>query len=422
MASLPYRSHDSGSALVTAIRGRGPVSLTIQLDSGPGNPRILKCLKKMAVPSIFEWTISPKTLEVARKRRLLKRQERTETVQPHQEDNITVVKSVLGEEGSTVEDPGISEMVVCNLDIGAEEIVGEFCEDPGPEVIAIGCTEEETNVLEESVKHYLSFKRIKDNDKLVNHYTGLDSTATFFTVFWSLGRGVDKLNYIYTQSCECLCTHDQFLLMLVRLRHHYPVIELARMFDISSFTVQNIFITWINFCAIQWGDINMWPKRSLVKKFCPSDFKRKFPTTRVNLDGKEIPIQIPSNPRSQRATFSTYKHRNTVKVLVGCTPGGLVSYISDAYGGSASDRQLVERSRIIDLCNSGDSIMADKGFNVQDLFARKDVTLNIPRFFKKKNRLHPLTVIRDRFISSKRVQVERIIGMLSNVRQNVLKW
>ncbi|XP_059157665.1 uncharacterized protein LOC131942021 [Physella acuta] len=34
--------------------------------------------------------------------------------------------------------------------------------------------------------------------------------------------------------------------MLVRLRHHYPVIELARTFDISSFTVQNIFITWIN--------------------------------------------------------------------------------------------------------------------------------------------------------------------------------
>ena len=199
--------------------------------------------------------------------------------------------------------------------------------------------------------------------------------------------------------------------MLVRLRHHYPVIELARMFEISIFTVQNIFITWINLCAIQWGEINMWPKGSLVKKYCPSDFKRKFPTTRVILDGTEIPIQIPSNPRSQRATFSTYKHRNTVKVLVGCTPGGLVSYISDAYGGSASDRQLIERSGIIDLCEPGDSIMADKGFNVQDLFARKDVTLNIPTFFKKKNRLHPLTVIRDRSISSKRVHVERIIGM-----------
>ncbi|XP_059159456.1 uncharacterized protein LOC131943380 isoform X2 [Physella acuta] len=218
----------------------------------------------MAVPSIFEWTISPKTLEVARKRRLLKRRERTETAEPHQEDNITVVKSILGE-GSTVEDPGTSEMVVCNLDIGAEEIVGEFCEDPGPEVIAIGCsntTEEEINVLESVKQRYLSFERIKDNNKLVNHYTDLDSTATFFTMLWSLGRGVDKLNYIYTQSCECLCTHDQLLLMLIRLRQHYPVIELARMFDISSYTVQNIFITWINFCAVQWGEINMWHKRS----------------------------------------------------------------------------------------------------------------------------------------------------------------
>ena len=123
---------------------------------------------------------------------------------------------------------------VCNLEIGAEEIVGEFGGDVGAEVI--GCrstTEEEANNELESVKQpYLSFERIKDNDKLVNHYTGLDSTATFLTVFWSLERGLDKLKSIYTQSCECLSTQDQFLFMLVRLRHHYPVIKLARMFEI----------------------------------------------------------------------------------------------------------------------------------------------------------------------------------------------
>jgi hypothetical protein len=31
--------------------------------------------------------------------------------------------------------------------------------------------------------------------------------------------------------------------------------------------------------------------------------------------------------------------------------------------------------------------MADKGFNVQDLFAPYDVTINIPTFFRKKNRM-----------------------------------
>ncbi|XP_062597070.1 multiple epidermal growth factor-like domains protein 10 [Saccostrea cucullata] len=100
----------------------------------------------------------------------------------------------------------------------------------------------------------------------------------------------------------------------------------------------------------------------------------KFPSTRVLLDGTEIPVKKPKPPIALQATFSTYKNRNTVKVLVGSSPGGLISYVSPAYGGSASDRQLVERSPLLsaDLFEPGDSLMADKGFNVQDLFAPKD--------------------------------------------------
>jgi len=93
------------------------------------------------------------------------------------------------------------------------------------------------------------------------------------------------------------------------------------------------------------------------------------------VDGTEIPIQKPSNPMSQRATFSSYKNRNTAKVIVGSTPGGLISYLSPAYGGSASDRQIIESSQLPNMCDPGDSVMADKGFNVQDLFATNDVTV-----------------------------------------------
>ena len=44
-------------------------------------------------------------------------------------------------------------------------------------------------------------------------------------------------------------------------------------------------------------------------------------------------------------------------------------------------RQIVERSNLFSMCDPGDSIMADKGFNVQDLFAPFDVSFNIPNFF-----------------------------------------
>ena len=161
----------------------------------------------------------------------------------------------------------------------------------------------------------------------------------------------------------------------------------------------------------QWREANIWPPSNLVRYFAPTDFKAKFPTTRIIVDGTECPIKQPKAPRAQQATFSSYKNRNTVKILVGSTPGGLVNFVSDAYGGCTSDRQIVERSNIVQLCEPGDSVMADKGFNVQDLFARMNVTVNIPTFFKKRNRISGKIILRDRKVSSKRVHIERIIGL-----------
>lgn len=109
----------------------------------------------------------------------------------------------------------------------------------------------------------------------------------------------------------------------------------------------------------------------------PSGFKQMYPSTRVIADGTEFPIGASKNSKFHQATFSTHKNKTTLKVLVGATPGGLISYISPAYGGSVSDRAIVERYDLIKKCDPGDSIMADRGFIVQDLFASKKVSVTI---------------------------------------------
>ena len=116
----------------------------------------------------------------------------------------------------------------------------------------------------------------------------------------------------------------------------------------------------------------------------PSGLAQHFCRTRIILDCTDCPVKRPSRPVTQPATFSTYKNRNTVKTLIGVTPAGLSSYMSATYGGSTSDRQILESSNVPTLCDSLDSVMSDKGFfSEQNLFIPYDVLVNIPTFFIK---------------------------------------
>ena len=261
-----------------------------------------------------------------------------------------------------------------------------------------------------SISSHFSAWNLRHDSEAVHFYTGLETYQKFLMVLHTLGPAAYNLNYYHGVSPN-LSVEDQFFLVLIKLRQYKGNFELSKMFCINDRSVTNVFVTWINFMSVQWGKIDWWPSRDTVSFFAPDDFKAKFPSTLVIIDGTECPIKKPKQAIAQQATFSSYKNRNTIKILVGCTPGGLVSYVSPAYGGSASDRQIVERSTLPQACNPNDSIMADKGFNVQDLFEAHHVSINIPSFYRKKNRLSGQTLMKDRKIASKRVHVERIIGL-----------
>jgi len=204
----------------------------------------------------------------------------------------------------------------------------------------------------------------------------------------------------------------------MKLRLNKDDLELSFLFGISERTVARVFKTWLNFFYYQLKELNLWSPCQIVDEYMPQDFKRKFPHTRVILDGSEIPIEKPSNLRDQSSTWSNYKNKNTLKVMVGISPRGDITYISEAYGGARSDRQIVERSELLKdgfFCR-GDSVMADRGFIVHDLFALKSVEVNIPTVMRNMSQLPAEKVISDRRIASKRVHVERMIGLAKTFR------
>ncbi len=75
---------------------------------------------------------------------------------------------------------------------------------------------------------------------------------------------------------------------------------------------------------------------------------------------------MPSSLMLKSQTYSNYKSTNTLKGLVGISPSGNITFLSQLYSGSISDCEHF---------SPNDSIMADKGFDIQHLLDPIDIKL-----------------------------------------------
>ena len=161
------------------------------------------------------------------------------------------------------------------------------------------------------------------------------------------------------------------------------------------------------------GQLNIWPSREAVDNFMPEDFKKKYPSTRVIIDCTEIRCQMPSSLHLNGELFSSYKHHTTFKGLIGISPGGAVTFVSQLYTGSISDREIVIRSGFLKLpFQNNDSVMADKGFTIDVLPI--GLSLSIPPFLGKSSQMSAKDVVKTQEIASLRIHVERAINKIKN--------
>ena len=127
-------------------------------------------------------------------------------------------------------------------------------------------------------------------------------------------------------------------------------------------------------------------------------------------------METPNDLQLQSSTWSSYKHHNTAKFLIGCTPNGAISYISSLYVGSISDVELTRVSGLTEkLVGKSDiSVMADRGFTIRDQLKAVGADLNIPPFMEGRAQLPATEVLEGRKIASVRIHVERAIGRIKN--------
>ena len=193
---------------------------------------------------------------------------------------------------------------------------------------------------------------------------------------------------------------DQFFMVLVRLRLGRVVENLADCFYVSPSTVSRTFTTWINLMYLKFQELPMWMSRRKVDKHMPPSFRQWYPTTRVIIDATEFFIEKPSSLARQSASWSSYKNHNTFKSLLGISTDGTFTFVSHLYEGSISDVSLVEQCGLLSRLERGDSVMADKEFEIQHLLTGLGVRLNIPPFRQGQRQFTPDEVMKTKKIAA----------------------
>lgn len=262
-------------------------------------------------------------------------------------------------------------------------------------------------------KHSFGYFKVRGDDSLCAHYTGL--TCGMFDLILELLSEVSFTYYYNKKEVVCLSQEDQLFLTLTKLRRNLSHIDLGVRFGVSVGTVTTVFNTLVqvlhevlfkNFMK----DIPSEKKNNICIPACFSSFEN----CRIVLDCTEIQCDIPNSMHQQKLTYSSYKSRNTCKILIGCAPNGSCTYCSKIYPGSFSDQAIVKDSGVLEQLVCGDLIVADKGFLLHEILPQ-GVSLNIPPI--KHNPQFTISEIQEtKRIARARIHVERIINKIKDFK------
>ena len=208
---------------------------------------------------------------------------------------------------------------------------------------------------------------------------------------------------------------DEFLLTLMKLRLGSLFKDLGFRFAISSTLASRIFHAWLRSLSKVLGHLVWFAPKENVSATKPKRYNC-YGTIRSIVDASEIFIETPSDPKLQSSTYSSYKHHNTAKFLVACSPNSCITFVSKVYGGRASDKQITLRSGFLDLHDPYDTILADKGFNISDECQKKLLILQSPPGLRGQAQMSTSAVEKTQRIANLRILIEQVIRRIKTFR------
>ncbi|XP_057290874.1 uncharacterized protein LOC130613565 [Hydractinia symbiolongicarpus] len=256
-------------------------------------------------------------------------------------------------------------------------------------------------------KSVFTWRKIKTDQK-INFYTGIVSIGMFESVFQLLNPYLSKIRY--WRGPKRANSYSKVKRLLNE--------DLADRFGISPTICSNTFTTWIQILSKVLGNaLVVWLPREAIRDNLPDAFiKTGHSKCRVIIDCTEVFIARPKSLLNQAATWSDYKHHNTIKFLIGISPAGFITFLFDCYGGRASDRYITKNSGFYELLERDDEVMADRGFQIREELLLKFCSLSVPPGARIKSQMTSTECKNTKEIANLRIHVERAINRVKFYR------
>ncbi|GFY50164.1 THAP-type domain-containing protein [Trichonephila inaurata madagascariensis] len=120
---------------------------------------------------------------------------------------------------------------------------------------------------------------------------------------------------------------------------------------VTSFTIKEFyystvscdfnFVTDVLYEKLKLQDV--FPSKDQVIRYMPPPFRMYCKNVRIIVDCTEIEVQKLSGPMEQQMTFSRYKNANTFKGMIGITPNGAISFISELFTGRSDKKRFYKK-------------------------------------------------------------------------------
>lgn len=235
-----------------------------------------------------------------------------------------------------------------------------------------------------------------------------DITGVTFKIFNFL------LSLLPQTNRTIISTENTLLIMLMKIKLGLTYSALGTFFSVHRTTISRIFSECLLILSHKTNNLIFWPSKTTIVDTLPEVFKKHYPHCRCIIDCTEVRVEQPQTVQQRVCLYSQYKGGYTIKVLVAITPNGMVSFLSKAYGGRSSDSFITNDSGFLNKLESGDQVLADKGFpGIKSGVEGQNSILVMPPILHN-GRFSEEEVIKTYNVASVRIHIERLFARLKS--------